>query len=414
MTTMTTTLKLRKGFSFDEAIIMTTLSKYAYEIFVRDDGSIDDSELKTLYQALYKNKGWELVHSVRNDETNIRALILKNPQSHQYVISFRGTAMASGGAVNLTDSATDVDWLLIPYGALSNQKAKVVKGFHLAFESVADEIQCFFRTLQGKLQPTDLRYLHNLPPLRKFACITAMTDAAGILLGTDFQQEAQDLIAKVIADGEVDNDEELENVFQFIEQQTLPKQTPSTEPIEVWTTGHSLGGSLCQLAALALRRWFGSVEDGGLLIKVYAIAGCKIGNQAFVDFYNQQIGAELSYRIENTLDIIPNIPVNPPLPISAIAPQGIQLGNLFIGEYANGGEAIIVTGFGGQPSSISFGGLFDIPFTVPFPHSPDTYIQLLREQELFWYQWSRPVKDTLRPFLIELLDEDQKKGVSAN
>ncbi|WP_016949097.1 hypothetical protein [Anabaena sp. PCC 7108] len=411
---MTTFLKLRKGFSFDEAILMTTFSKYAYDVFVHDDGSIDDSELKILYQALYKNQGWDLVHTVRNDDTNIRALIIKNPHSHQYVISFRGTAIASGGAVNLTDSATDVDWLLIPYGALSSQRAKVVKGFQLAFESVSDEIQCFFRTVQGKLQSTDLRYLHNLPPMRKFACITAMIDAGTILLGPEFEKQAQELITKVLEDGEVDNDEELEKIFQFVEEQVLPKQTPSTEPIEVWSTGHSLGGSLCQLAALSLRRWFGTVENGGLLLKVYAIAGCKIGNQAFVDFYNQQIGAELSYRIENTLDVIPTIPLNPPLPISAIAPQGIQIGNFFIGEYANGGEAITVTGLGGQPSSLSFGGLFDIPFTVPFPHSPDTYIQLLKEQEQFWYQLSRPVKDTLRPFLIELLDEDQKKDVNAN
>ncbi|MBD2626303.1 lipase family protein [Trichormus variabilis] len=415
---MTTTLKLRKGFSFDEAILMTTLSKYAYDVFQYDDGSVDDVELKTVYQALYKNQGWQLVHTIRNDQANTRGLILKNTQSgvaHQYAIAFRGSAGIDKGAVNLDNIASDVDWKLTDYGSLSVQRAKVVRGFHLAFESVADEIQCFFRTLRGELKPADLRYLHDLPPLRKFACITAMIDAGAILLGTEFDKQTQDLIVKVLADGEVDNDEELEKIFQFVEEALVSKQSPLTEPVEVWSTGHSLGGSMSELAALALRRWFGSAASGGLLIKVYAIAACKIGNQAFVDFYNQQIGAELSYRIENTLDTVPTIPLNPPLPISAIAPEGLQLGNFYIGEYANGGEAITVTGFGsGQSASISFGGLFSIPFSVPFPHSPETYIELLKEQKQYWNQLARPVKDVLRPFLIELLDDEQKKDVNTS
>jgi hypothetical protein len=412
-----TSLKLRKGFSFDEAILMISLSKYAYDVFQYDDGSIDDIELKTVYKALYKNQGWELVHTVRNDQTATRGLILKNTQSgvpHQYAISLRGSAVNDGGAMNLDNIASDVDWKLVDYGGLSVPKARVVRGFNVGFESVADEVQCFFRTLRGELKSADLRYLHQLPPLRKFACITAMTDAGGVLFGTEFQEQAQDLIVKVLADGEVDNDEELEKIFQFVEDEVVSKQSPLTEPIEVWSTGHSLGGSYSQLVALALRRWFGSADLGGLLIKVYAIAACKIGNQAFVDFYNQQIGPELSYRVENTLDTIPNIPLNPPFPIiSAIAPEGLQLGNLFIGEYANGGEAITVTGFGsGQSASISFGGLFSVPFSVPFPHSPETYIELLREQKDFWSQLARPVKDITRPFMVDLLREEHKTEVN--
>lgn len=416
--TTSTSLKLRKGFSFDEAILMTSLSKYAYDVFQYDDGSIDDIELKTVYKALYKNQGWELVHTIRNDRTATRGLILKNMQSgvaHQYAVAFRGSAVNDGGAIDLDNIASDVDWKLVDYGALAVQKAKVVRGFHVGFESVADEVQCFFRTLMGKLTSADLRYIHQLPPLRKFACITAMTDAGGILLGEEFQQQAQDLIVSVIADGEVDNDEELENIFKFVEEQVVSKQSPLTEPLEVWVTGHSLGGSYSQLAALALRRWFGSVASGGLLIKVYAIAACKIGNQAFVDFYNKEIGAELSYRIENSLDTVPTIPLNPPLPISSFAPEGLKIGNLFIGDYANGGEAVTVMGVGsGQSGSISFGGLFSIPFSVPFPHSPETYIELLKEQKQFWNQLARPVKDISRPFLVELLHEDETRAANAS
>jgi Lipase (class 3) len=236
-----------------------------------------------------------------------------------------------------------------------------------------------------------------------------LANAGAIRLGAEFEQQAQNLVAKVIADGEIDNHEELEKILQFVEEQLLSKLSPLTEPIEVWVTGYSLGAALCQLAGLSLRRWFGSVSSGGLLIKVYAIASPKIGNQQFVDFYNKQIGADLSYRIENVLDIVPTYPYDPPFPISAIAPEGIKLGNFYIGEYANGGEAITVTGFGsGQSASISFGGLFNIPFSVPFPHSPETYIELLKEQQQFWSQLARPVKDIARPFLLELLRDEQR------
>nr|AQX77696.1 NocR [Nodularia sp. HBU26] len=412
---MTISLKLRKGFSFDEAILMTTLSKYAYDVFQYDDGSVDDVELKTIYKALYKNQGWELVHTIRNDDTNNRGLILKNTQSgvaHQYAVSFRGTAGMDNGSIDLDGVVSDVDWKLVDYGALAIQRARVVRGFNLAFESIADEIQFFFKTLRGELKPSDFRKLYQLPPLRKFACLTALADAGAIRLGAEFDEQAQHLVQQVFADGEIDDDEELAEVLTFLEEELLSKLTPLNEQIEVWVTGHSLGGSLCQLGGLALRRWFGPADTGGLLIKVYAIAACKIGNQEFVDFYNQQIGEELSYRIENTLDAIPNIPLDAPFPISAIAPEGLKIGNVFLGKFFNGGKPISVTGLGGQSSSISFGGFGSIPFTVPFPHSPETYIQLLQEQQQFWQDLARPAKDVLRPFLLDLLHDEQKTDVN--
>ncbi|WP_071187587.1 LamG-like jellyroll fold domain-containing protein [Trichormus sp. NMC-1] len=403
-------LKLRKGFSFDEAILMTTLSKYAFDFFEYDDDSVDDEELKKFYKATYKNQGWELVHTIRNDATNIRGLILKNTQSavaHQYAISLRGTSFGTkDSVVSLDNIISDFDWKLINYGAVTVPGAKVVQGIHLACEAVADEIQYFFKTLRGELKPSDFRQIHQLPPLRKFACITALADVGSIRLGTEFEQQAQDLVAKVLADGEIDNDEELEQILQFLEEQLLSKLSPLTEPIEVWVTGFSLGAALCQVVGLSLRRWFGSADAGGFLIKVYAIASPKIGNQAFIDFYNQQIGAELCYRIENALDIVPTYPYDPPFPISAIAPEGLQIGNLFLGKYANGGEPIAVAGPGGQSASISIPGLLTIPFTVPMPHSPETYLQLLTEQKQFWDQLARPLKDIARPFLLELLREE--------
>nr|AKL71652.1 NocS [Nostoc sp. CCAP 1453/38] len=411
-----TTLKFRKGFSFDEAILMATFSQYAFDFFEYDDDNIDDLDLREIYKSIYKNQGWELVHTVRNDKTNIRGLILKNTQSadaHKYVISLRGTSFGyTDSVVNLNNIISDLDWKLVDYGPLSIQFAKVVQGINVAFESVADEIQYFFKALRGEIKPSDFRRLHQLDPIRKFACINALAGAGGIRLGAEFDQKAQDLIEKVIADGEVDDDEELEEILEFLEQQLLSGLSPFTESIQVWVTGFSLGAALSQVVGLALRRWFGAADAGGLLIKVYAIASPKIGNQQFIDFYNQQIGEELSYRIENVLDVVPTYPYDPPFLISAIAPEGLKLGNLFLGKYANGGEPIAVMGVGGQSASFTIPGLFSIPFTIPFPHSPETYLDLLKEQKQFWEQLTRPVKDLVSPFLLELLREEQRRTVN--
>jgi len=412
---MTTLLNLSKGFSFDEAILMAQFSKYAYDVFQYDDGSVHDIELKTLYKALYRNQGWQLVHTVRNDETNIRALILKNTQSssnHQYAISFRGSIVTDRGSVELTDFSADTDWELVRYEYLSIQRAKVVRGFYLAFDSVADEVQLFFKTLRGDLKPSDFRQLHKLSPLRKFACMNALADAGAIRLGTEFEQQTQDLIEAVVADGEIDDDEELEKALQFLEEELSSKLTRLNEPIQVWVTGHSLGGCLSHFGALSLRRWFGPASSGGLQIKVYSFGAPKIANPTFIEYYNEQIGEELCYRVENVLDGGPTFPFNPPFPLSALAPEGVRIGNTFIGNYDKGGEAITLIGFGsGQSASISFGGIVDIPFSIPFPHSIETYVELLKEQKQFWSGLVRPIKDVLRPFLVELIRDQQKVNV---
>jgi hypothetical protein len=411
--------QIRPGFNIDEAIVMATISKYVYEVFSFDDKNIKQAETKDvykyfevqrIYKSLCKDLGWRLVHTIRNDYTNIRGLILKNSSSeinNQYVIVLRGSSVTDDGAIDLDNIAADVDWDLVDYKALCIQRAKVVKGFNEAFDSIADEIKFFFKCLRGELKPSDFDHLVQLSRKRRFACITALIHAGGVLYGEEFQIPAEQLISQVVADCEVDNDREMKKISDFIEDRLICKQSPLTETIQVWTTGHSLGGSLCQLSALALRRWFGTPEDGGLKIKVYAIAACKIGNKVFVDYYNELIGKEMSYRIENILDTIPSIPLDPLFPVSSIVPDGIKLGNIYLARYFNGGEVITVQGFGnGQSGCVSVGGLFNIPFSVPFPHSPETYIDLLQAQKEFWSQLFRPFQDITRSLINEVIDID--------
>ena len=408
---MSMTLKLRRGFSFDEAILMAQFSKLVYDIFPYDDGNIDDTDLKEIYNSIHRKQGWRFVHSIRNDETNVRGFILKKMGSNQYVISLRGSILTDRGAVELTDMVTDFNWSLVKYGSMTDQRIKVAKGFLEAFESVCDQIKIFFKTLLHQLTIKDFEQLDKLTPERQFACATAMADAGAIRLGADFEQEARGLIEQVVVDGEIGNDEELVRVLEF-KKQTLLTLEAVAEPVEVYVTGHSLGGGLANLCALALRRYFGSVVGSNLVTKVYTFGGVKVGNQNFANYYDEQIGEGLSYRVENLLDIAPMIPPPPPFPLNILAPKGLRIGDFYLGNYAHVGESHTLMGLGSQNVSVSFGGALEFLGGIPFPHSYDTYIQLLKEEQQRWYQLSQPIKNVLTPFIEELLQEQLEKLVT--
>jgi len=40
---------IKKGFKFEEAILMANFAKQVYEIFQYDDSNVEDSELKDIY-----------------------------------------------------------------------------------------------------------------------------------------------------------------------------------------------------------------------------------------------------------------------------------------------------------------------------------------------------------------------------
>ncbi|HBB36166.1 MAG TPA: hypothetical protein DDZ80_11380 [Cyanobacteria bacterium UBA8803] len=397
--------KMKKGFSYDEALFLSNCCKLAYEIFQHDDGTIDDTELKEIYKALHRNQEWEIVHSIRNDHTNVRALILKRANFHQYVLAFRGTIVTDRKSLELTDWFADLDWQSVAYAYVTNQRIKVAQGFNVAFESVADEIKIFFQTLFGTLKPKDLAQVQQLRLFRKFACISAMVDAASLRMQDDFEPKARKIISQILADGEIDNQEELDKVFDFVKDPVLQIE-PLTDRVELYVTGHSLGGALCQLGTLALRRWFDTSDYPNVFIKTYAVASPKVGNPDFAKYYNQLMGVGMSFRIENVLDSTPTVPFDPPFPISALAPGGVRLGSYYLGSYANGGEVHNVMGLGSQSGSLSFGGILELPVSVPFPHSIETYIALLTEQQKSWHQILTPIQTVLRPFLKDIITEE--------
>lgn len=407
---MTIPLKFRRGFSVDEAILMAQFSKIAYQIFTNDDDSIEDTDIKGIYNSRNRKQGWKFVHSIRNDETDVRGFILKRTGSNQYAVTFRGSILTDRGMVELTDLLDNaIDWKFVKYGSMIDARIKVVQGFFQAYESVAEQIKIFFKTLLNQLTLKDFEKLDKLAPEQQFACATAMVNAGAIRLGTGFEQEAQGLIEKVVTDGEIGNNDDLAQVLDY-QKKTLLSVEAIAEPVEVYATGHSLGGGLANLCALDLRRCFGCDLD--LVAKVYTFGGPKVGNQNFANFYNEQIGEGMSYRVENLLDPAPYIQSPPPFPFNLLLPQELRVGNFYMGKYVTVGEPHTLVGLGSQSVSLSFDGALEFLGGIPFPHSYDTYLQLLKEEKQRWEQFSQPIKDIFSPLIEELMQEQIEKLIT--
>lgn len=399
-------VNIRKGFSYDEGLLMGKFCQQVYSIFQYDDGSVEDTEIKEIYNSIHRNQDWKFVHSIRNDETNIRGFILKKTNHQQYAVVFRGSIVTDKGSVELTDIlVSDLDWNFVNYGSMTNSGIKVAKGFWEAYESVSDEIQIFFKTLLGQLKSRDFLEMEKMTPARKFACVTAMADAGSIRLGADFEQEASALIFKIVEDGEIGNHQEFDEVLRYKEKKLLELEQIGT-PVEVYVTGHSLGGGLANLCGLDLERCFINLPDTDVVTKVYTFGGVKVGNQAFADYYNQHLGEGMSYRVENLLDIVPGVPFSPPFPLNLLASNGLRIGSLYLGNYASVGEAHTVMGPGAQNFSVDFGGALGFMGGIPFPHGTDSYVMLLEEDKQRWQQLFAPIKNILSPFLKELLQEE--------
>lgn len=70
---------------------------------------------------------------------------------------------------------------------------------------------------------------------------------------------------------------------------------------ELWVVGHSLGGAICTLAAVEMKKTYPNCK-----VVSYTYASPKVGDQAFVNGYND-LGI-FTNRIQNYWDIIPRLP----------------------------------------------------------------------------------------------------------
>ena len=391
--------KMREGFSWDEALFLAELSKQAYEVF-QYKTSVEGTELKELYQLLYPNCDWTLVHPISNSDTNIRGLILKKNTTHQYAIVFRGSIVTEDGILEMTDFATDLQWELVKYSPTTSQKIRVVRGFLEAYESVTDQISFFFKTLVGTIQKEDIASMNQLTPERRLVCLGAIADAGAVRLGADFAQNIRDSLFQGLKREGMSSYNGYGTTTTL--EQSLTSLAPVSHRLEVYLGGHSLGGSLANLCILSLRNKF---DPDRLSLKLYSFGTPKIGNPFFVEYYNGQIGKGFSHRVENALDSAPKSPFPLPFPLNLLMGGGVRVGEVYLGNYEGVGDPHIIIGLGSQNVSLNFGGAMEFLGGIPFPHSFDTYIQLLEEQQKLWIELLRPVKTIVTDAVGKLLQE---------
>ncbi len=85
----------------------------------------------------------------------------------------------------------------------------------------------------------------------------------------------------------------------------VDKYLVSAKPIDrVYVTGHSLGCTLATLFALDL-----ALARPEISVTNYNYASPRVGNQAFVDFYQQHSLAKRTVRFQNIYDKIPHTPL---------------------------------------------------------------------------------------------------------
>ena len=391
--------KLREGFSWDEALFLAKISKHVYEVF-QHKSRVEQTELKELYQLLYPERDWTLVHGICNSETNIRGLIIKKNIAHQYAIVFRGSIVTDGGMLEITDLATDIQWELVKYSPIASQKSRVVRGFLAAYESVADQISFFFKTLVGTIEIEDIASLKQLTPERRLACLGAIADAGAVRLGADFARDIRNSIFQGLKREGMSVYNGHGTTTQL--EQSLTSLAPVSDRLEIYIGGHSLGGCLANLCALNLREQF---DRSRLALKIYTFGTPKIGNLFFSEYYEEKIEKGFSHRVENVLDPIPKIPLPLPFPLNLVTGSGVRVGEVYLGDYAGVGDPHTVIGLGSQNVSLNFGGALEFLGGIPFPHSFDAYFQLLEEQQKLWMEVLRPLKvvmmDTIGQFLQE-------------
>ncbi|MCG7931282.1 MAG: lipase family protein [Candidatus Thiodiazotropha weberae] len=83
----------------------------------------------------------------------------------------------------------------------------------------------------------------------------------------------------------------------------IDKYRHSSRPLsEIYITGHSLGGALCQLFTLDL-----AISRPDIRAENINFASPRVGNKAFVDFYGKQT-RHPTLRVVNVHDAVPHLP----------------------------------------------------------------------------------------------------------
>lgn len=107
--------------------------------------------------------------------------------------------------------------------------------------------------------------------------------------------------------------------------------TPYDTDLDVWVTGHSLGGAMATILGLWLvdttSRWV--LREKKVNLKTYTFAAPTTGNQAYADYYDSQtdnphVGWD-AYRVFNEQDVVPHAYANLPGVLDCGIPMSTEL-----------------------------------------------------------------------------------------
>lgn len=395
--------RIQKGFNYEEAVLMAKFCQRVYYIFQQDDGSIDDEEIKDIYNAMYRNEDWKIVYTFRNDDKNIRGFIVKRSGENQYAIVLRGSVLTNLGSLELTDFIHDLNAKLIGFEGASDKRTKIIEGNWIAFNSIKNELLMFFKILAiKKIEDKDLKKFEGKTYDEKYALGSALASAAGILFGADLEQKIREVLSQALEHGNFDD---LELKLQQVIKSNSIELTDDIHktPMDIYITGHSLGGAMSVLCAPILKRYLNKIENFDFKLKVYTVGAPKGGNKHFINFYDNYIGKDFHYRIENVLDPVVHLPLPPPFPLNIFAANGFRIGDIYFSECGGVGRPHTLFGLGNANASLDFGGALQIPGGIPFPHSFDGYVEMLEEDKQRSEDLWRPIEGFLGSFLKDML-----------
>ncbi|MBW4594591.1 MAG: lipase family protein [Brasilonema angustatum HA4187-MV1] len=431
---------LRGGFDFNEAILLSKMSKRAFKIYPDSFGRIEGQDIRDTYNASYKHEDWEFIYGIHNFIRNLRGFILKKKNSNHYAIVFRGSVVTQQQSIDLTNFLSDFNSNLINYGEIGNiygKPIKVVEGTYLDYESIKQEILLFFKVIAlAKIEAKDFFFINNeqISFEQKIAMAVALAAASGIVFGEEFEQILLGLISNYINNFQTVTVNELDNLkiqpvddssnqinFQELISKIKHLQSANliidgrsqsiigrkAEHINIYVTGHSQAACIANFCSLSLKQHLNDFPKLSYRLKCYTIGGIKVGNQAFADFYNDLVGIRYSYRIENVLDLQKNMPFGTLYPLNLFVSNGFTRGEYHLEDYAFVGIPHYVIGFGIQNFKVDFTGALTFMLGMPFPHGFDTYIQLLEEQQAGIRMLMQPINGILSDFLQDYLREQE-------
>ncbi len=98
---------------------------------------------------------------------------------------------------------------------------------------------------------------------------------------------------------------------------TLKKHCPpNAEKVNIYVTGHSLGGALATLATAHIKRLIDKEDISAHHPTLYSFASPRVGDDKFAQAFNKLE----CYRVANSEDLVPNIPLPTLLPMAGRLP----------------------------------------------------------------------------------------------